>query len=312
MGARKIHVPVKVTGVAAHSDTDLKATEGNIQANIGNILPGAMPPGYVSTLTKSSLDTKMQELSAAGRSAIGDLAPYFLSISALLELASVARYRVHGRGQSLLIRRSPGYVHFLIDGCVLEETTDSQISRLWRDGAVFGEQEILHSLSPTNQPKPNRTRFLNFLSESRCLLIPREKLRVLALNDPSAMFMLARVGMNRANTIERLYTVTRKSPASRVAALLDYLAGQTTVMRPKTVENEEKQLVVKPMRNAIVEGPTQNDISEALNLGRATVERAVRELRKEGALQRFGKGERTNRVYEIADRDLLQQIAQGG
>ncbi|GAA5029266.1 hypothetical protein GCM10023335_68140 [Streptomyces siamensis] len=97
-----------------------------------------------------------------------------------------------------------------------------------------------------------------------------------------------------------------------MAALLDCLAGVDAMVRPKTVENENRQLVAKPMRSPIVERPTQHDLAEALHLGHATVERAVAELRREGALVRFRKGERTNRVYEIADRDILQQIARGG
>ncbi|MFI6494347.1 Crp/Fnr family transcriptional regulator [Streptomyces sp. NPDC050564] len=306
MGAREISLSPTANAIASYSrQADLKAVDSILQAANAQAVTG------FAGMPKSLVETKVQDLSAAGRSALADLARYVLPVSSLLELASVARYRVHPRGTSTLIRRTSGHVLFLIDGCALEETTDSQTVRLWRSGAVFGEQPIVHGFSPGSS-RTNETRYLNFLSESRCLLIPRDKLRTLALSDPMTMLMISRIGMDRTNVIERLYTVTRKAPVSRVATLLDYLAGETTVMRPKTVENEEKQLVVKPMRNAIVEGPTQNDISEALTLGRATVERALGELRREGALLRFRKGERTNRVYEIADRDLLQQIARGG
>ncbi|WP_055495734.1 Crp/Fnr family transcriptional regulator [Streptomyces sp. TP-A0356] len=266
-------------------------------------------------LTKEAravLDARIQDLGMGGRSAMADLSSaYELPISVLLEVSSVARYRVHGRGERLLLRRSTGNVIFLMDGCVAERTFDDQVVRLWRGGAVFGDDDVVRSALRADA-KLYRNSYLTFLSETRTLLIPKDKLRSLAMAEPTTALMLARIGMERAQVVERLYTSNRKSSASRVAALLDYLAGESTVMRAQTVENEDRQLVVKPMRNAVVDGPTQTDISEALTLGRATVERAITQLRKEGALLHFPKGARTYRVYEIGDRDLLQEIARGG
>ncbi|MGV9249351.1 hypothetical protein [Streptomyces sp. NPDC003710] len=83
------------------------------------------------------------------------------------------------------------------------------------------------------------------------MVVPKDKLRSLAMQEATTALMLAQIGMERAQLIERLYTSKRKSPTSRVAALLDYLAGESTVMRAQTVENEDRQPVVKPMRNPI-------------------------------------------------------------
>ncbi|MER6465775.1 Crp/Fnr family transcriptional regulator [Streptomyces sp. NPDC001228] len=258
-------------------------------------------------------DTHDEQLTASGRAAVNYFARYFeLPTSALLDLASISRLRAHVPGSTILPKSR--YMAFLVQGCVIERSTDEQIVRLWREGAVFGDTDVIRATQNwRGDPSFQKPTYLTFLTAGATLVIPKEKIRTLAAIDPHAALMLASIGMYRAQTIEQLYTTTRKSPAARVAELLDYLAGDTTVLRAKTVENEDRQLVVKPMRNAIVSGPTQTDISEALSLGRATVERSIKQLRKEGALLAVPKGEkRSNKEYEIGDRELLREIARGG
>jgi hypothetical protein len=76
--------------------------------------------------------------------------------------------------------------------------------------------------------------------------------------------------------------------------------------------SEDGVLVMTTTEELVASGPSQADLADALCLGRATVEKAIAELRQLKALRSFGPGERANRCYPIEDRDLLRQIALGG
>jgi hypothetical protein len=122
--------------------------------------------------------------------------------------------------------------------------------------------------------------------------------------------MFARMATKRHTLTERLYTASRATPLARVAAVLNYLTEPTR--RNRIRPREDGVLVMTTIEELIASGPSQADIADALCLGRATVEKAVSELRQLKALRAFEPGERTNRSYPVADRDLLRQIALGG
>ncbi|MFE2039184.1 hypothetical protein ACFXBB_39415, partial [Streptomyces scopuliridis] len=82
--------------------------------------------------------------------------------------------------------------------------------------------------------------------------------------------------------------------------------------QPLVKTREDGALVRVVAEELVASGPSQADIADSLCLGRATVEKAVSELRRAGALKAFGPGERTNRCYSVKDWNLLKQIALGG
>lgn len=240
--------------------------------------------------------------------ALHGLPPY--SADALTE---VSRLRRRSRGRPLVLPVAKS-AFFLVDGRVSEHVQAGKV-RLWRELMLF-ESISSTAVLPGTYGEERANANSNMISGSilsRCVFVevPNSKLNALAMSDPAIALMLARMATKRHVLTERLYTASRATPAARVAAVLNYLAEPTrrNVIRPRS---EDGVLVMTTTEELVASGPSQADLADALCLGRATVEKAIAELRQLKALRSFGPGERANRCYPIEDRDLLRGIALGG
>ncbi|MGA4837391.1 hypothetical protein [Streptomyces sp. G45] len=229
-------------------------------------------------------------------------------------LSRVSRLRKMNRGRAMVLR-AMRTAYFLVEGCVAELVQPGKI-RMWREAMLF---EAVTGPVPSPDPgsteellsAPTEVAVITAMSPCVLVEVPHTKLASLATADPAIALMLARMAAKRHTLTERLYGATRAAPVARVAAVLNYLAGPTrkNVVKPR---EEDGVLVMSTTHELVASGPSQADIADALCLGRATVEKAIAELRQAKALRSFVPGERANRCYPIADQDLLRQIALGG
>lgn len=231
------------------------------------------------------------------------------SVEALTEVSRVRR-RERGRALTLPVAKA---AFFLVDGRVSEVVQSDKV-RLWRELMLFesiSNTDFLPGTYNEERLSSNPKSLISGSTLSRCVFVtvPNAKLNSLAMTDPAIALMLARMAAKRHLLTERLYTASRATPVTRVAAVLNYLAEPT---RRKVIKPKGGVLVMTTTDELIASGPSQADLADALCLGRATVEKAIAELRQVKALRSFRPGERANRCYPIEDRDLLRQIALGG
>ncbi|MFF3755420.1 hypothetical protein ACFYYH_34145 [Streptomyces sp. NPDC002018] len=229
-------------------------------------------------------------------------------------LSRMGRLRTRARGTYFAFSLS-GAAYLLVNGCISQTGQPGKV-RLWRDSMLF-ESVSSNTLPGTyNEDRTNiyaeqTTSYAGVcLSRSTFIEFPNSKLSLVATEDSAIGLMLARMANKRYVIAERLYTATRANPVTRVAAVLDYLTETTRRNLIKT--REDGALVMTVVEEPVASGPSQADIADALCLGRATVEKAISELRQAGALKAFSPGERTNRCYPVKDWTLLKQIALGG
>jgi hypothetical protein len=246
--------------------------------------------------------------------AIADFfALYGLPPDSVEALADVSRLRSRRRGLPLMLGLARA-AYFLIDGRVSEHVQPGKV-RLWRELMLFesiSDTTFFPGTYSEERPNPNPKEMTVGTCLSRCVFVevPNSKLASLATTDPAIAFLLARMATKRHTLTERLYTATRAAPVARVAAVLNYLAEPTrrNLIKPR----EDGVMVMTSAEELVASGPSQADIADALCLGRATVEKAISELRQVKALRSFGPGERANRCYPVEDRHLLRQISLGG
>ncbi|MFF7148113.1 hypothetical protein ACFZAO_08585 [Streptomyces griseoaurantiacus] len=204
--------------------------------------------------------------------------------------------------------------YFLVDGRMAELVQNGK-TRLWREVMLFenvSESATFTGAYNEERPSGKPKELIAGAALSRCLFVevPNSKLGALTMTDPAIALMLARMATKRYALTEQLYTASRAAPIARVAAVLNYLAE--TTRRNAIKPREDGVLVMTTTEELVASGPSQADIADALCLGRATVEKAIAELRQVKALRSFQPGERANRCYPIADRELLRQISLGG
>ncbi|SHH32512.1 Crp/Fnr family transcriptional regulator [Streptomyces sp. 3214.6] len=213
-------------------------------------------------------------------------------------LAKVMTAHVLDRDELAFGYKRRGQVFFLVSGCIREERTLGH-TRLWKAGTMFGRWASARSsfassgwaLADTTGLSANSTDIYN-----------------LAMEHGEVCQALARMDAFRMNTLDGVYCASRQSPLGRVARLLIYLSEDAG--RGYQTRSVDGRRVVKFVPGGIVDGPSQGDLADALALGRATVEKALATLREDGILAR-PTGKRTNRFYEILDRDRLDNIARG-
>ncbi|KDN74877.1 hypothetical protein DF19_27735 [Streptomyces olindensis] len=229
-------------------------------------------------------------------------------------LTEVSRLRRRDRGRPLVLPVAQS-AFFLVDGRVSELVQPGKV-RLWRELMLFesvSNTAFLPGTYTEERVTSNPRQLTSGSTLSRCVFVevPNAKLNALVMTDPAISLMLARMAAKRHLLTERLYTASRSTPAARVAAVLNYLAEPTrrNVIKPRS---EDGVMVMTTTEELVASGPSQADLADALCLGRATVEKAISELRQLKALRSFGPGERANRCYPIEDRDLLRQISLGG
>ncbi|MGR6968338.1 Crp/Fnr family transcriptional regulator [Streptomyces cynarae] len=233
-------------------------------------------------------------------------APYKVSQSAIEALGQQCRIRSGPRHKTWMLGGSgrTSTVVFLVRGCVMVRSRSGHTDRLWKGPVFFGDEEIW------NFGRANiRNSRIFTLSNFMALVISTAKLREIATEDPTLAFALLRMSAERRALAESVYGQNRKSPLARVATLLDYLAEERT--GPEEATDETGATIVRMSSRYVVDGPSQTDLSDALGLGRATVEKSLALLRQEGAVKRPERGTRQNRTYEINDVQALREISLG-
>lgn len=233
------------------------------------------------------------------------------SVDALTE---VSRLRSRNRGRPILLQVGRA-AYFLIDGRLSELVQPGKV-RLWRELMLFesvSSTAVFPGTYSEEKANPHPNGAILGTPLSRCILVevPNAKLNSLATNDPAIALMLARMATKRHLLTEQMYTASRATPVARVATVLNYLAEPT---RRNVIKRREDDgvLVMTTAEELVASGPSQADLADALCLGRATVEKAIAELRHMKVLKSFGPGERANRCYPIEDLDLLRQVSRGG
>ncbi|MFG2131498.1 ArsR/SmtB family transcription factor [Streptomyces sp. NPDC048751] len=235
--------------------------------------------------------------SIAGRRAVGRFfSPYEVSDFGLESLASMCRIhtRTGSHDRTLL---APGGMKraravFVQWGCV--QTNAHGSARLWK-GKIFFFRGAGRSYMPEIYSR----------GSFRAFSVPESFLREIVQRDASIGAVLLQLSLKQQQIADDIYGVRADPPVARVATLLEYLAEE----RSMPVWDVETGAVVGQKTKHVIDGPTQSDLAEALGLGRATVEKALAELRKSGALA--APDRRRNRYYEIADTDLIRLISMG-
>ncbi|MFJ9666735.1 Crp/Fnr family transcriptional regulator [Streptomyces sp. NPDC101219] len=194
--------------------------------------------------------------------------------------------------------RRRGQVFFLVSGCIREEAPFGH-TRLWRDGTMFGRW----ASARTSFGSAGWT-----LAGSTGLSADSSEIYHLAMEHSELCKALAQMDTFRMSMLDSVYGASRQSPGARVARLLLYLSDNTG--RGYQTRSVEGRQVVKFIPGGFIEGPSQADLADALALGRATVEKVLASLRADEILAR-PTGKRTNRFYEILDRDRLNKVARG-
>ncbi|MGW4880021.1 helix-turn-helix domain-containing protein [Streptomyces sp. NPDC004262] len=189
---------------------------------------------------------------------------------------------------------------FLYNGYVVTDPL-RRTSRLWRGRSFFGTSHVWEEgVTDLDNPQVVSRGPVTALS------LPGRALREAILHEPALGVALLRMTFEQQQITEVVYGASNEVPLVRVAGMLDYLAVSRSV-----VVQAANKTVVTSQRKKLIVGPTQTDIADALGMGRATVEKALATLRKEGALKATPPGQRKNRRYEIADDEKLKLIAMG-
>ncbi|MCK8681391.1 MULTISPECIES: Crp/Fnr family transcriptional regulator [Streptomyces] len=176
-------------------------------------------------------------------------------------ITTTLQRRAYHRGQ--LLRGAHGSMaHVVLSGCVAEETAQggSATVRLLGAGALLGGAEVCdESLVPPTTRCLRRTDTLS---------LSLDRMRTLARHNPViALAVAASIG-ERLQDAERVYHRAGLRPEERLAGLFVHLLRTCAV----------------PCREfgRMIEGPTQQDLADALAVSTGTLEGALRILRAEG------------------------------
>ncbi|MFJ8887813.1 Crp/Fnr family transcriptional regulator [Streptomyces sp. NPDC102402] len=171
--------------------------------------------------------------------------------------------RTYHRGQQLR-GSSSSMVHIVLGGCVIEEPVygDAATTRIHGAGAVLGDIEVLSSdvLTPT-------TRCLN---TTVTVSVSLDRMRAIADTNASLTSAIGRAVTERIAVGERIYNRHALPTEHRLAGLFTYLLEHCPVPSARY--------------GRMLEGPSQTDLAGALSVSRATIETAVRTLRRDGLL----------------------------
>ncbi|MFG2284422.1 Crp/Fnr family transcriptional regulator [Streptomyces asoensis] len=225
-------------------------------------------------------------------------------------LLSAARVEARHRGG--IVAYGQEWIHIVTLGLV-KETTPHGTTRLWRRGAVLGDisRVLLRKRTTDESGSPGSGPHITFLSHNGVILsLTTRTLATLVEREPALALFLAQLTNDRAQNVESVYAVSKADPVVRVARLLRYLV----VPLPRAKDARRYRWTRNGMHDVPVGalplmGPSQADISDALGLGRTTVEKAIAFLRGEGVLNALPPGTRSNRYYEIMDYARLTSLA---
>ncbi|WP_329128423.1 helix-turn-helix domain-containing protein [Streptomyces caniferus] len=231
--------------------------------------------------------------------------PYCVHPTILDGLADVCRFHEGYEGKDVVLssavsRRSTRCV-FLFRGYVVTHPLTGT-ARLWRGRSFFGTSHVWQDGAMDLEHPQLVTR-----GPVTALSLPGRALHQVISHEPTIGMALLRMSFEQQQIMEDVYGANNDAPLVRVAGLLDYLA----ITRPVIAMADDGRRVMTSRHKREITGPTQTDIADALGMGRATVEKALATLRKDGALKPTPPGQRKNRYYEIADEERLKLIAMG-
>ena len=133
---------------------------------------------------------------------------------------------------------------------------------------------------------------------TRCLFLTHQAVTEAMSADPRlALFFLRRLSLRVQSLVERVDQNTGRSVQTRLARFI--------------LERSQDALAAARSRSNVGNSPafslgmTQTALAEELGTVREVVVRALRELRKAGAIERSGDGK-----YRVADGAVLRQVAQ--
>lgn len=224
-------------------------------------------------------------------------------------LMAAARMETRQRGGVLAYGQE--WIHIITLG-VIKETTPHGTTRLWRRGAILGDisRVMLRKRTTDESGSPGSGPHITFLSAGVLLSLTTRTLASLVEKEPVLALFLAQLTNDRAQNVESVYAVSKADPVVRVARLLRYLVPPSKRgkegRRFRWTRNGMHDV---PNGALTLTGPSQADISDALGLGRTTVEKAMASLRAEGILNALPPGTRSNRYYEIMDYARLTSLA---
>jgi CRP-like cAMP-binding protein len=170
--------------------------------------------------------------------------------------------RTYPKGAELPLRPKDTSMYVVLGGCVVQERFpfNTKIARFRGVGQVLGEAKLIEPRSSVRTV---------CLTTTRVLPCDTRRVNLLLTQDHEAKRALLRSLEDRNRSDERIYATTSRSPLARVSALLHHLAMVAGTQDP-----------AGPTGHTIIDGPRQQDLAEALLLGRSTVENAVATLRK--------------------------------
>lgn len=176
------------------------------------------------------------------------------------DLAATFQRRIYPRKDPLRGSAS-AMVHVVLSGCVVESASYGETStvRILGAGSVLGDLEVFDETLPTPTAR--------CLNTTTTMALPMERMRLLAENNSVFSAALGTAVTDRLVTSERVYNRVGLRPEERLAGLFTHLLSICAVPCPAF--------------GRMLEGPSQTDLAEALNLSRATVESALRLLRRE-------------------------------
>ncbi|MFF9527640.1 Crp/Fnr family transcriptional regulator [Streptomyces achromogenes] len=224
-------------------------------------------------------------------------------------LLTAARIEVRERGEALAYGQE--WIHIITRG-VIKETTPHGTTRLWRRGAILGDisRVMLRKKTRGESGSQGSGPHITFLSTGVSLSLTTRTFATLIEKEPVLALLLAQLTNDRAQNVESVYAASKADPVVRVARLLRYLVLPSVQTKERVTFRWTRTGVHEVTPGALtLTGPSQADISDALGLGRTTVEKAIASLRNQGVLAALPPGTRSNRYYEIKDYARLTSLA---
>ncbi|MDX3080428.1 Crp/Fnr family transcriptional regulator [Streptomyces scabiei] len=190
-----------------------------------------------------------------------DLNPFLSELPRGLRHEFVNAAVTRSSSRNTQLRGSAGaMVHVVLSGCVYEESEygEDATVRIHGAGAVLGITEIFN---PDLHAPTARC-----LNSTLTLGLPLTRMRGIAEGNPAVSVALSKVLTDQLVTGERVYGRRSLLPEERLAGLFVHLLHRCAVPCVRY--------------GRMIEGPSQTDIADALSISLATVENALKTLRR--------------------------------
>ncbi|MEU4949758.1 Crp/Fnr family transcriptional regulator [Streptomyces lavendulae] len=216
--------------------------------------------------------------------------PFFRSLSTELcqEIFQASRVRQYGRGARIrgMTFRGGDSVHIVLNdtGIVSEELVHHEAStlRFRHQGHVLGDLDVFAS---------SRAPLALAVTTTVTMAVPMNVMRSMVGKHPTLMRAVSVAITERLRTGDRVYGMFARPAEQRLCGLFLELLDKSGFMTEDGYR---------------VEGPSQQDLAQALMLSRATVENALRSLRAKRAVRT------SYRSFTFPDLKLLEKIEASG